>query len=764
MTLVNAGFLTAGLLAASIPILIHFLFRRRRPPIDWAAMDILLAAFRRQERRLRLEQLILLTARCLLFAVAGLALARPLLESGGLLAPSGGRTITLLLDDGVVTQGIDAGAGGASDFDRLKARSAELVRGLAAGDAVGVVLASRPARSLVMPPSTDRDAVARAIEAIQPSQASTDLLGAMNEVRAAIDRAPEATHVVVLASEFRLGSIDPTQAPPLPPNASASPAAGHQAPTVVAFPPATDDRPDIGISTIEAQRSVDDDSITVGVRLERAGGGNAPASVRVTLAGDGTMPVTPKSVRFDAGQASAMVEFALRPANEASGGEARIGSGAIVARIDGDAMPANDAHYAIFDARSATRIGIVARRSFGSGAELEQVPAARWIARALNPVEQPGLDVAEIDPLALDAAALRDLDALVLPRPELVEPAMWTELRRFVDRGALLVVMPSSESPVQRWTEAFRTALGLPWEIESDVSALDAPLGFAAEQPHRGDGDATFAAVQAELPELLRPIEVARRMAVRGASPADMVLTLSDGSPFLLAAAPGIGDEPKPGQSRASRGMVAVITTAPELAWTNLPVKPFMVPFLQELVRKSLAAIGSADRATVGSRPFVPLRDAHELRGPDGRRIAIADGGAATSPVEAAGAWSVADVAGRVVGGLPVNVEFAATRMAPRSQQSIAAWLAPFGQVSFGGVDELLGQLAPEREVTGIAVWLLAALVAIAVVETALARWFSHAANASGARFDAGVTASALRDGEDGAKGAVAGTAPEAAA
>ena len=77
MTLLNGGFLTAGLVAAAIPILIHFLFRRRRPPIDWAAMEILLAALRRQERRLRLEQLLLLAARCLLFAVAGLALARP---------------------------------------------------------------------------------------------------------------------------------------------------------------------------------------------------------------------------------------------------------------------------------------------------------------------------------------------------------------------------------------------------------------------------------------------------------------------------------------------------------------------------------------------------------------------------------------------------------------------------------------------------------------------------------------------------------------
>ena len=80
MTLVHASLLTAGLAAAAIPILIHLLFRRRRPPISWAAMEILLAALRRQEKRLRLEQWLLLAARCLLFALAGFALARPTLE------------------------------------------------------------------------------------------------------------------------------------------------------------------------------------------------------------------------------------------------------------------------------------------------------------------------------------------------------------------------------------------------------------------------------------------------------------------------------------------------------------------------------------------------------------------------------------------------------------------------------------------------------------------------------------------------------------
>src|SRR3954466_3688485 len=52
--------------AASIPVIIHLLNRRRYRIVDWAAMRFLLAARRQNVRRLRLEQLLLLAVRTLL--------------------------------------------------------------------------------------------------------------------------------------------------------------------------------------------------------------------------------------------------------------------------------------------------------------------------------------------------------------------------------------------------------------------------------------------------------------------------------------------------------------------------------------------------------------------------------------------------------------------------------------------------------------------------------------------------------------------------
>ena len=70
-----------GLALGTIPILIHLLHRRTYRETDWAAMRFLLEASRKNSRRMRLEQLILLAVRTLLLLFAVLAFAEPLVHA-----------------------------------------------------------------------------------------------------------------------------------------------------------------------------------------------------------------------------------------------------------------------------------------------------------------------------------------------------------------------------------------------------------------------------------------------------------------------------------------------------------------------------------------------------------------------------------------------------------------------------------------------------------------------------------------------------------
>lgn len=67
--------LAVGAAAASIPIIVHLLNRRRFQVVTWAAMRFLLNAQKRNTRRMRLEQLILLALRTLLIILLVIAMA-----------------------------------------------------------------------------------------------------------------------------------------------------------------------------------------------------------------------------------------------------------------------------------------------------------------------------------------------------------------------------------------------------------------------------------------------------------------------------------------------------------------------------------------------------------------------------------------------------------------------------------------------------------------------------------------------------------------
>ena len=52
-----------GMLAASVPVIVHLFFRARYRPLPWAAMKFLLASVEQTSRRVKFQELILLLVR-----------------------------------------------------------------------------------------------------------------------------------------------------------------------------------------------------------------------------------------------------------------------------------------------------------------------------------------------------------------------------------------------------------------------------------------------------------------------------------------------------------------------------------------------------------------------------------------------------------------------------------------------------------------------------------------------------------------------------
>ncbi len=180
-----------GIAATALPILIHLLNRRKYREMRWAAMRFLVAAMRKNQRRVKVEQWLLLLIRTLVILVAVLAMAKPLLESLGAIALPGQRTHRVLVLDGSLSMAYLPSD--KTRFEQAKALAAQLVRDTRRGDVLSIVLMADPPRVVVgeASPSANQTEVQKEIETLTLPHGGTDLVASF----AAIDRVLDVSTV-----------------------------------------------------------------------------------------------------------------------------------------------------------------------------------------------------------------------------------------------------------------------------------------------------------------------------------------------------------------------------------------------------------------------------------------------------------------------------------------------------------------------------------------------------------------------------------------
>ena len=207
--------LALGTLAVASPILIHILSRRRFRKIPWAAMEFLLVAQKRNRRRVRLEQLILLALRCLAVFLIAMMIARPFVRPNTALAllGSGARTERLvILDDSFSMLYRSPGSAGMGQtvFDQATAaveRLAKWIAGEAEADSLTLVLTSRPeAVSLALPSLSEQnlmrlhDHLTGLSASHRPAEMTDAIASAANLIRS---RPVQANTHVYVVSDFQ---------------------------------------------------------------------------------------------------------------------------------------------------------------------------------------------------------------------------------------------------------------------------------------------------------------------------------------------------------------------------------------------------------------------------------------------------------------------------------------------------------------------------------------------------------------------------------
>ena len=178
----NAAMLLWGL-AASVPIIIHLLSRRKYRETAWAAMEFLLAAVRKNARRIRIEQLLLLLVRVAILVLLAVALADPifsLFASLNAALGTGGRTHYLLALD--VSYSMDYRTGDKSRLDRAKELAAQVIRDSRQGDGFTLVLMGDPPQVAISDPAFDPRDVVDEIDSVRVRHGGANLPMTLAEI------------------------------------------------------------------------------------------------------------------------------------------------------------------------------------------------------------------------------------------------------------------------------------------------------------------------------------------------------------------------------------------------------------------------------------------------------------------------------------------------------------------------------------------------------------------------------------------------------
>jgi hypothetical protein len=185
----NSAMLLWGL-AASVPILIHLWSKRRYQRVTWAAMEFLLTAVRKNSRRIRIEQLILLLLRASILILLAMALADPIWSLFGPLASplsrSGSTHHVLVLD---ASYSMAYRASERNRFEVARQLAAQIINDSRQGDGFSLVLMADPPVTVIGDPAfSSNDALAE-LQRVSIRHTGANLMMTLGEIDTILQRA-----------------------------------------------------------------------------------------------------------------------------------------------------------------------------------------------------------------------------------------------------------------------------------------------------------------------------------------------------------------------------------------------------------------------------------------------------------------------------------------------------------------------------------------------------------------------------------------------
>lgn len=534
-----------GLLAASIPVIIHLLNRRRFRTVQWAATTFLLKASRESRGKKRLKHILILACRTLAITALIFGVARPLI--GNFLGWGSGsvETVILILDRSPSME-IRSGDGTPSQRNAVLARIEETITQMGSPRLVLIDSATEKFQDVPTP-----DALPD-LSTTQATDTQADIPGLLLKTLDYLQQTKPGKSEIWLASDLQRGDWRGSD------NRWQTIQSGFQNLTSPAklriLAAATSKRQNSALELISSRRVEDD--LFLDLRIIRLNG-KGETSVAVTYSLNGSRTAERVTI------SSQETRFQKRINLGANDDE---GYGFV--GLTSDLNPRDDAVYFAYGERAKVQSYLITDQPTSE--------TSSYLRRAASP---PGLERYQCEVLTPVQTSEIDFSiaSLIIWQSALPKGAVASELTQYVEAGGSLLFLPPS-NPIVNPPELM---FGTGW---SETSLAPDDQFFITGTWTNDDGPWTNGLGGETMP--LKELRAVKRLKISGNTP---ILAQWDDKEALMR------------RHLTGKGTVIFLGTLPDYTWSNLEFTGLHLVAVQRLIQKGTDRLHSGYRALAGS-------------------------------------------------------------------------------------------------------------------------------------------------------------------
>jgi hypothetical protein len=534
-----------GLLAASIPVIIHLFNLRKLKKIEFSTLAFLKELQKNKIRKIKLKQWILLVLRVLIILFIVMAFARPALQSvqiGGTTSATK-TTAVFILDDTFSMSVVDQKG---SYFNQAKEIIKQVLSQLQEGDEVGLILVSDKKNESKI--TSNLFEFVKNIDKLDLSFASGDLNSAITKAAQLVSESKNFNKEIYVLSDFQKNKITKENL-----NNDLSEFLNENV-RLYSFDLTDKDVFNLSVDELKTNNQIfeKDKPVSFSITLSNNSKQDVRSAVVSLFIGDER--AAQKSFDVSAGQ-STIVEIDAIPKTN--------GFIDVVAEIETDEIEQDNKRFASLFIPEKFLVGL-----FG-----ENTSDLSFVDLALQTAGEGKYEIEQKSVNQLTSQQLNKYQTIIISANSITSGI--EHLKNFVQNGGGMILFPSSNQDVVRLNQLYvQLGLRVSASFVGKVNSSDLKIKFdktdfnhpVFQNIFQNDDKKKY-----ESPELNAYYKLT--------SSGNQIISLVDGSSFLS-------------EHKNGKGKIFVFNCSPVLSWSDFPIKSIFAP----LMNKSVTYLSSKER------------------------------------------------------------------------------------------------------------------------------------------------------------------------